>query len=195
MDATGSFPLQIETERTQVAIYAKDDGAAFYRLLQENADFLRAEMYEVEALQSIADADTYVNEMIVAWQTAQRFVPKIVARETDEMIGQLWIEPRWEEDIFEIGYFIVEQHQGKGLVSEAVNAAVKILFTNFATKALKIETKATNTRSIRLAERCGFTFTERILQYDPFGRQEPVEMLHFHLWREAYLAQKLGASR
>ena len=184
MTERATFPEQIETERLSIDIYKKGDGAEFFRILQENAAYLEEEMFEVEALKSVQDAENYVEEMIASWHNAKRFVPKVVDKATDEMIGQLWLEPRWDEKVFEVGCFIVEKMQGLGYVTEAVKRAIEILFAELHTKSLEIHTKETNTRSIRLAERCGFRFRHRVKDGSQNKTGKPVVMLHFQLDRD-----------
>jgi len=183
MNDRPSFPLQIETDRLRIAIYEKGDGAAFFRILQENAAYLEEEMFEVEALKSVQDAETYVEEMIASWHSAKRFVPKIVDKATGEMIGQLWLEPRGDEKVLEVGYFILEKKQGQGLVSEAVKKVIEILFAELHAESLEIHTKEANARSIRLAERCGFRFSHRVKDGSQTKAGQPVDMLHFQLKR------------
>ena len=180
------LPQQVETERLLIAIYKKGDGAEFFRILQENAAYLEEEMYEIHALKSHGDAEQYVDEKIEEWHVAKRFVLKIVERATGEMIGQLWLEPRWEENVFEVGYFIVESKQGVGYVTEAVNKAIEILFADLEADKLEIQTKVTNSRSIKLAERCGFQLSARIPDAGKNKAGELVDMLHFHLSSRDY---------
>jgi len=175
------FPEQIETDRLRIAIYEAGDGQDFYHLLQKNAAYLEEELYEVRALKSPDDAETYTKEKIEEWHIAKRFVSKIVERESEEMIGQLWLEPRWEEEVFEVGYFIVEKKQGQGYVTEAVNKAIEILFEDLGVDSLEIQTKVTNIRSINLAKRCGFRLITRIPNVGKTKTGELVDMFHFRL--------------
>ena len=141
-------------------------------------------MFEVEALKSVQDAEFYVEEMITSWHSTKRFVPKVVDKATGEMIGQLWLESHWEKDLFEVGYFIVEKKQGLGLVTEAINKTIEILFAELHVESLEIHTKETNTRSVRLAERCGFRFSHRVKDGSQTKTGETVDMLHFQLNRD-----------
>jgi ribosomal-protein-serine acetyltransferase len=102
------------------------------------------------------------------------------------MVGQLWIEPRWERMIFEIGYFIAENRQGQGYVTEAIKKIIAFLFTELGANRLEIHTKATNARSIRLAERCGFTREAHLRQRGRTNEGQVVDLLVFGLLRDEY---------
>ena len=47
-------------------------------------------------------------------------------------------------------------HVGNGYVTEAVSALIKELFENAKAHRIQIETDDTNSRSIAVAQRCGF---------------------------------------
>ena len=118
---------------------------------------LQEELGETKTLKTIEDAEEYVRIKHIAWLSRERLVPKIVEKTTGRMIGQLWIEPKWDRMILEIGYFVEEKSQGNGYVTEAVKKMIEFLFTGLGANKLEIHAKATNTRSTGVAKRCGFT--------------------------------------
>ena len=103
------------------------------------------------------------------------------------MIGQLWIEPKWDRMIFEIGYFIDERSQGNGYVTEAVKKMIEILFTELDANRLEIHTKATNLKSIGIAERCGFTREAQLRERGRTNDGEIVDMQIYGLLRSEFL--------
>ena len=74
-----------------------------------------------------------------------------------QFVAQLYIGPvDWNLPEFGIGYIADVEHKGKGYVTEAVNAVVKLLFESLNAYRIRIETDDTNVRSVGVAERCGF---------------------------------------
>jgi RimJ/RimL family protein N-acetyltransferase len=102
------------------------------------------------------------------------------------MVGQLWIEPKWDQKIFEIGYFLGEDDQGLGYTTEAINKMIDTLFRQVDTNKLEIHTKATNTKSIGVAERCGFTREGILRERGRMNDGEVVDMLIFGLLRNEF---------
>lgn len=180
------IPERLETERLLICRYENGDGEAFYLLLQSNFNHIQEEIREAHTVETIDDAEAYVSGKKVEWLSRKRFVPKIVEKSTGKMIGQLWIEPKWDSMIFEIGYFIEETCQGKGYVTEAVDKVIEFLFKELQANRLEIHTKASNHKSIAIAERCGFTKEAHLRERGRTNQGEIVDMLIFGLLRSEY---------
>ena len=181
-----NLPSHFETERLRISIYENGDGEEFFRLLQANYDHLLEELPETRTIGTVDDAEAYVRNKMVAWITRERLVPKLVEKSTGKMIGQLWIEPKWDRLIFEIGYFVVENRQGRGYITEAVKSMIAYLFNDLGATRLEIHTKATNLRSIRIAERCGFTQEARLRQRTRTNDGDMVDLIIFGLLKSEY---------
>ena len=78
-------------------------------------------------------------------------------KKTNEFVGQIYVGPG-DRNVpeFRIGYFVDVLHEGKGYVTEAVSGMVDVLFKQIGAHRISIECDDTNTRSARVAERCGF---------------------------------------
>ncbi len=181
------IPERFETERLLISNYEEGDGNEFYQLIRSNYDYLREEISEIHTLEEIEDAEEYVRLRRVAWLSRERFVPKIVHRARGRMIGQLWIEPKWDRMIFEIGYFIEEKSQGNGYVTEAVKRMIQFLFTGLDASKLEIHTKASNSRSIGIALRCGFAKEAQLRERGRTSAGEAVDLQIYGLLRREFL--------
>lgn len=76
----------------------------------------------------------------------------------------------------EIGFWLDADHQGRGIVTRAVEAACAHLVDVHRTRRLEIRTATANTRTRSVAERCGFV-EEGVLrsaQNHPDGRRDLV---------------------
>ena len=71
-------------------------------------------------------------------------------------IGDLCFKGLRENGIAEIGYGILEEHQGQGYATEAVQAACHWAFLHPDVRSLEAETDAENAASQRVLEKCGF---------------------------------------
>ena len=71
-------------------------------------------------------------------------------------IGDLCFKGLREDGIAEIGYGILEEHQGQGYATEAVRAACRWAFLHPDVTSLEAETDAGNAASQRVLQKCGF---------------------------------------
>ncbi len=71
-------------------------------------------------------------------------------------IGDLCFKGLRDDGVAEIGYGILEEYQGRGYATEAVQAACCWAFQHAEVKALEAEADAGNAASLRVLEKCGF---------------------------------------
>jgi RimJ/RimL family protein N-acetyltransferase len=180
------IPERLETEKLLISVYENGDGEEFFQLIRFNNSHLQEELVEVQTIKSIEDAEVYVRQKRIAWLSRERLVPKIVEKSTGRMIGQLWIEPKWDRMIFEIGYFVEQKSQGKGYVTEAVKKTTEFLFRELGANRLEIHTKATNLKSVGVAERCGFTKEAQLRERGRTNEGQAVDLLIFGLLRSEF---------
>lgn len=57
----------------------------------------------------------------------------------------------------EIGYWLGEEHWGKGIMTNVIKAIVKYIFENFAIKRIYAMPFATSIGSVKALEKAGFT--------------------------------------
>ena len=71
-------------------------------------------------------------------------------------VGYLCFKGLREDGVAEIGYGILEEYQGRGYATEAVQAACHWAFLHPVVRSLEAETDAGNAASQRVLEKCGF---------------------------------------
>ena len=84
------------------------------------------------------------------------YVIWIIEKTDGTHIGDLCFKGLREDGIAEIGYGILEEHQGQGYATEAVQAACHWAFLHPDVRSLEAETDAENAASQRVLEKCGF---------------------------------------
>jgi [ribosomal protein S5]-alanine N-acetyltransferase len=93
--------------------------------------------------QQLAETDLY------AWAIADR--------ESDELIGMLSLFAlRRDHGRAEIGYSLGPRWQGRGLATEALQAALRFAFSELALERIEADVDPRNERSCKLVERLGF---------------------------------------
>ena len=86
----------------------------------------------------------------VGWIIAMRTDPAMIGS-----IGLYKLQP--EHHLAEVGFQLLPDHWGKGLMSEALNAVLHFAFDQLSAHRVEAMTDPRNTRSCALLERCGFT--------------------------------------
>jgi RimJ/RimL family protein N-acetyltransferase len=161
------LPTCFETGRLDLRCYQPGDGPWYYAMSQKNQDHLRR--YEAEnavlTITSEVEAEVFVRSSAAAWSARDCFFLGAFDKATDEFVAQIYIGPlNWDLPEFTIGYFADKEHEGRGFVTEAVKASLMFIFEHLKAHRVGLETDDTNLRSLRVAERCGFTREGHIRQ-------------------------------
>jgi len=154
--------MRMETER--LGIYPADRAQMEAAIASAPDAELRAAYSEMLAL-SLQHPEKW--EWYAMW---------VIERKDGTPVGDLCFKGLDAEGRAEIGYGILEEHQGRGYATEAVKAACAWALENPAVKSLEAETEPHNTASQRVLQKCGFRPT------GAFGEEGP----RFVLQREAF---------
>ncbi|MCU0485772.1 MAG: GNAT family N-acetyltransferase [Anaerolineales bacterium] len=160
MTIDNSTPTRFESERLILRPYQAGDGAMYYAVGQKNRQHLQR--YEADNVILTAkneqEAETLVQELAANWAARKCFFLGAWDRISSEFVAQVYIGVvNWDTPEFEIGYFVDLDHEGQGYVTEAVSATLDFVFEHLQAQRASLRCNATNLRSQRVAERCGFT--------------------------------------
>jgi RimJ/RimL family protein N-acetyltransferase len=143
------------------------------------------------AIRTEKDAKKMIANFVEDWQKGHHHFMGVFLKEPERFVAQIYIGlVNKTVNEFGIGYFSDVNHEGKGYVTEAVNAVVKVLFEQLNAHRLRIETDDTNTRSIGVAERCGFTQEGHIRENKRNSDGTYSGTLHFGQLRKEFLTGK-----
>lgn len=134
---------------------------------------------------SEADAVEYLQ--FVDEQPAQSCVRAITLQ--DQMIGVIAYLYSSEKDDAELGYWLSEQHWGKGLMSEAAHALVQHAFTTAKITKLIACYQNENPASGRILTKLGFVEIGRCNSFSK-ARGEEVPVTNTSLCRQDWLNQQ-----
>lgn len=90
---------------------------------------------------------------------------EVLAIEVDgEVVGNIGIHPQQDVNRLnaELGYFIGEEHWGKGIATEAIRLMVKYAFEHFKIDRIFARPFGSNLASQRVLEKAGFVFEAKI---------------------------------
>jgi len=152
------IPTSFESGRLLLRGYQARDGPMLYAVADRNRAHLQR--YEsgniILGARSLREAGELVNRLVAEWVARSSFFLGAFEKKSGEFIAQVYIGPvNWELPEFEIGYFVDINHQGQGYVTEAVKATLGFTFTHLKAQRVSLRCSDSNTRSYRVAERCG----------------------------------------
>jgi RimJ/RimL family protein N-acetyltransferase len=153
------LPAQLETERLMLRSYRAGDGAAYYDLCQNNKEHLLPfeQGNPALAVTTPEEAEILVREFAASWAARNAFFWGVWEKATGALVAQIFLGViSWELPEFVVGYFVDKDHEGRGYVTEAVNATLRMTFEVLNARRVRLECNEMNERSVRVAERCGF---------------------------------------
>lgn len=153
------IPTSFESERFVLRSYRPGDGSIYYAAGQRNRQHLQR--YEAGNVllspQSEKEAEKVVAELAEAWTSRRSFFAGIFDKWSGDWLGQLYLGVvSWHTPEFELGYVVDRDHEGRGVISESVGAALEFAFHHLRAHRVRVQCDDTNERSQRVAERAGF---------------------------------------
>ena len=184
------LPLQLETSRLLLRPYHAGDGGWYYQASLRNRQHLaRFEAGNpILKLENEAQAEELVCGFAAEWAARSHFFLAAFTKENGQFAAQVYIGPvSWELPEFQIGYFADASHEGQGYVSEAVQAALELIFTHLGARRVSLECSGGNLRSQRVAQRAGMHCEGHLRQnhLGPNGEMEDT-LIYAILRREYY---------
>jgi aminoglycoside 6'-N-acetyltransferase len=193
-----NVPTRIQAERVYLRSYRAGDGPWFYAMSQKNrAHLARYEVGNVVmSVESEQDAEDLVRELAADYKAGNCFFMGAFDRETDEFVAQVYVGPvNWDVPEFAIGYFVDGDHEGQGYVTEAVRAALGVIFEHLVAHRVRLECDDTNLRSQRVAERCGFVKEGHFRENKVTADGERSGTFCYGLLKEEFEAECAGSDR
>jgi RimJ/RimL family protein N-acetyltransferase len=151
------FPEEIVGERIVVRPFRDEDAPALYGAIQPSQEHLRPFMDWYDRHQSVGDSLAYIRRTRADITVRNSFQMGMFERTSERFLGGhgLGIHD-WTIPSFEIGYWIREDEEGKGYVTEATRLLTSFAFDRLGANRLVIRCNIKNVRSARIPERLGF---------------------------------------
>jgi len=162
-----SEKTELLTSRLRLRGYQDTDAEVFYNLIQKNKNRLApAFPSRLKATQQYLEALKLLKRFKVDWQLGQVYAFGIWLQTPNEYIGEITLKNfDYSVPKAEIGYYLDESAEGRGLGAEALTAILNFAFQQIGVYKLFIRCSLQNSRSYQLAERCGFK-REGIMRQD-----------------------------
>ena len=163
------IPDRIETEWLVLRPPRESDAEAVIEAIGESRAELTTWMAWAPYMRTVEDARRWARRVNDAWDDPERedFTIGMYLRESGRFLGGTgYHRPRWEVPSLDIGYWMRTSETGKGYVRETVEALTRVGFGQLGLKRLVITCAATNDRSRRVAEACGYQLEATLRNHD-----------------------------
>ena len=137
----------------------------YYQLLQSNRTRLtRYFPVTIKKIKSPIHAQSHLKECIEKKDNAELYPFGIYHRQ--KLIGWISIKTiRWEQKECELGYYIGNEYEGKGIITTAIAQVTEFCFDALQMQKIFLRIGTDNHASQRVAEKNGFT-QEKILKQE-----------------------------
>lgn len=171
-------PEHLLTERLLIRPPQRGDGAKLNAAVVASIARLGVWMPWAQKAPTLDESEAYCRRQRAKFMLREDLTLLLVALDSlggeGEIVGAGGLHRiDWTLRSFEIGYWIRDGFEGKGYVSEAVDAIAAMAFGTLAARRVEIRCDAGNARSARVAERCGFTLEGTLRQDSETPRGEP----------------------
>jgi ribosomal-protein-alanine N-acetyltransferase len=146
----------LETPHLILRSWRLEDADALFRILRE-PDILK---YFPSTTFTLEKTQGYINHQLTHWQEHGYGHWAVTLKEDGRMLGWDGLEYLTETDENEVAYLLSHQAWGCGYATEAARAAVRYGFHTASLQTIIGLVHPQNRASIRVLEKCGFSFID-----------------------------------
>lgn len=168
------FEDRLETERLIIRIPLQGDGAMLNDAIRESIEELRPWALWANPIPSVEQSEEVVRRARIRFLERSDLKLYVFHKETGDFVASSGLHHiDWAARKFEIGYWIRTSQGGKGFMTEAVSGIASFAIDQLSANRVEIRIDPKNDRSIRVAERLGFTLEGilRSTEYDVTGQE------------------------
>jgi RimJ/RimL family protein N-acetyltransferase len=161
-------PEKFETKRLLIRAPKDQDAQMLYDAICESYEQLKPWMPWAQQKPILAELKANIRKARQQFYDREDLRLHLFEKETGELVGCSGLHRMdWNVRKFEIGYWVRSSYAGRGLITEAVAGITEFAIRKLDANRIEIRTHPENVRSIKVAERLGFTL-EGVLRRDRF---------------------------
>jgi len=153
------IPEQLESQRLIIRAPLFGDGPIVNEAMKESLDELRPWMIWAQQLQTPEETESYIRDARIHYLKRSGLTFLFFHKERGHYLGNSSLHAiNWHNRSFEIGYWIRSSEQGRGYVTEMVNAITQFAINELQANRISIRCDERNIKSANVARRAGFTY-------------------------------------
>ncbi len=155
MSKTPHLYISID-EDTELRLYEERHAQEVAELVDKNRAYLRQWLPWVDDSKTVEDSKAFIKHSLQQFANNEGFQLGIWYK--GKLAGGIGYHPiNWASRKVEIGYWLGESFQGKGLVTKACRTLIIYAFAELGLNKVEIRCATGNIRSCAIPERLGFT--------------------------------------
>ena len=166
--------MNYKSEDFYIELLKIEDALNLNKLLVSNTEHFK--LYLPKTLsenRTLESTKSYITKRIEAIQNKIEYTFTIKEKCTNNMAGLIILKAiDWDRKKGEFAYCIGKKFEGKGFMSEAIQATSTFAFQKLNLKKLQIISHESNIASIKVAEKCSFVWQKTLKnEFTPVGQQ------------------------
>lgn len=158
-------------ENIKIELINENHSQPIFDIVDKNRNHLREWLPFVDRMQTIEFAENFVKGTMQRNKEGNEFAFVII--ENDKVIGRIGVyKIDGQNKIGEIGYWLAENFQGKGIITKSCKALIDFCFSDLQLNRIEIKCGTENFKSKTIPEKLNFTregvIREGELLYDKF---------------------------
>jgi len=132
--------------------------SGIFNLINSNREYLRKWLTFVDTTKSVKDTENYISyiDELSNNQNAETVISILYKGKLIGIIGLKKVD--WANRITEIGYWLGEQYQGRGIITKSCCAVINYAFDQMGVNRIEIKCGVGNERSRHVPQRLEFKF-------------------------------------
>ena len=132
--------------------------SGIFNLINSNREYLRKWLTFVDTTKSVKDTENYISyiDELSNNQNAETVISILYKEKLIGIIGLKKVD--WANRITEIGYWLGEQYQGRGIITKSCCAVINYAFDQMGVNRIEIKCGVGNERSRHVPQRLEFKF-------------------------------------
>ncbi len=166
-DLLASLPTHVESGTLLLRRYLPSDAFTLAEVYRANRERLKEDFpNRIERVVDAESAEAFIWERAQMWEKCDAFHFGIWNKTSKLYAGEVCFKNLvWSVPKADIGYYVVQEYEGKGLMSASVRLLLPFAFEHLRIEKLQLRCSTENVASRRVAERCGFML-EGVLRND-----------------------------
>ena len=171
----------MQFDNYSIRLIEEQDLKPYYQMVEENR--IRLERFfagTVLRTQSMEDAELFLQEIVKRIENRDYLAYVIVDNQTGGFVGFMDLKNiEWRVPKSEIGFYIDEAYEGKGITTRALNQLCEYCFEDLGFEKLFLRTHESNEGARKVASRCGFEMEGTLRRDYKTSSGELVDVLYY----------------
>lgn len=151
------LPMPILTPRLCIKPRYIGEGPILNKAICNSLEHLKPWMPFAQKAPTLDESEEHCRRAYAKFVLREDLTLSIYSRDTKTFIGSTGLhQANWNVPSFHIGYWVLPEFEGQGLISESTNALTRYAFNVLKARRIEIRCDASNSRSLAVMKRLGY---------------------------------------